>query len=157
MNEEIKEILDYLRDENEYYNEEEQVIVNYGELIVEKEDIDKLLNYITNLQEENEHKDKLIDIANAGISNLQEEKQKLEKNYNRIYNENCKLRKRHNITDISLLDENQKLNKIIDELEKWLKERIDRYEYSTGNMNIAAAGTLEATLNKLTQLKNEVE
>lgn len=54
MNKEIKEILDYLKDENEYYNEEEQVTLNYGELVVEKEDIDKLLNYITNLQEENQ-------------------------------------------------------------------------------------------------------
>ena len=59
------------------------------------------------------------------------------------------------ITDLQ--EENQKLNKIIDELEKWLKERINRYEYSTGNMNIAAAGTLKATLNKLTELKKEVE
>ena len=30
-------------------------------------------DYITNLQKENNHKDKLIDIANAGISNLQQE------------------------------------------------------------------------------------
>ena len=41
----------------------------------------KLLDYITNLQQ----------------------------NYDRIYNENCKLREEHNITDISLLDENYKL------------------------------------------------
>jgi cell division septum initiation protein DivIVA len=53
----------------------------------------------------------------------------------------------------NLQEENQKLNKIIDELEKWLKERINRYEYSTGNMSMAAAGTLKATLNKLTELK----
>ena len=33
----------------------------------------------------------------------------LEENYDRIYNENCKLREEHNITDISLLDENQEL------------------------------------------------
>ena len=47
----------------------------------------------------------------------------------------------------------QQLVKVIDELEKWLKERINRYEYSAGNMNMAAAGTLEAILNKLTELK----
>ena len=54
---------------------------------------------------------------------------------------------------MKLKQENQKLVKVIEELEKWLKERINRYEYSTGNMNMAAAGTLKATLNKLTELK----
>ena len=53
MKEEIKEILNYLKDENEYYNETEQVTIDYGEIILEKEDVDKLLDYITNLQEEN--------------------------------------------------------------------------------------------------------
>lgn len=72
MNEEIKEILDYLKDENEYYDEEEQVIVNDGELIVEKEDIDKLLNYITNLQEENEKLKETIKEAKEKSIKLQE-------------------------------------------------------------------------------------
>lgn len=52
------------------------------------------------------------------ITKLQEEKQKLEKNYDRIYNENCKLREQHNITDISLLDENQKLKKLCNKYEE---------------------------------------
>ena len=42
---------------------------------------------------------------------LRNENQQLKENYDRIYNENCKLREEHNITDISLLDENQQLKK----------------------------------------------
>lgn len=41
----------------------------------------------------------------------------LEENYDRIYNENCKLREEHNITDISLLDENYKLKDKISKIE----------------------------------------
>ena len=47
---------------------------------------------------------------------------RLNKEYERIYNENCKLREEHNITDIKLLDENNRLKNIIDELEKWIEE-----------------------------------
>lgn len=39
---------------------------------------------------------------------------RLKAEYERIYNENCKLREQHNINDISLLDENNRLNNIID-------------------------------------------
>ena len=39
---------------------------------------------------------------------------RLNKEYERIYNENCKLRENHNINDITLLDENERLNNIID-------------------------------------------
>ena len=41
----------------------------------------------------------------------------LEENYDKIYNENCKLREEHNITDISLLDENYKLKDKISKIE----------------------------------------
>jgi len=37
----------------------------------------------------------------------------LVENYEKIYNENCKLREEHNISDISLLDENEKLKSSI--------------------------------------------
>lgn len=40
---------------------------------------------------------------------LKQENKQLKENYERIYNENCKLREEHNITDINLLDENYKL------------------------------------------------
>ena len=51
-NKEIEELLNYLKDENEYYTEEE-VLVNCGELILEKEDVDLLLSYIEQLEKRN--------------------------------------------------------------------------------------------------------
>ena len=48
------------------------------------------------------------------IVQLQHENKQLEENYDRIYNENCILREKHNINDIGLLDENYKLQKVID-------------------------------------------
>lgn len=50
---------------------------------------------------------------------------RLKAEYERIYNENCKLREQHNINDISLLDENNRLNNIINKLEKDLNEAYD--------------------------------
>ena len=48
------------------------------------------------------------------IIQLQQKNKQLEENYDRIYNENCILREKHNINDIGLLDENYKLQKVID-------------------------------------------
>ena len=48
---------------------------------------------------------------------LQQENKRIKENYDRIYNENCKLREEHNITDISLLDENYKLKDKISKIE----------------------------------------
>ena len=47
------------------------------------------------------------------IMKLQQENKELKENYDRIYNENCILREKHNINDIGLLDENYKLQKVI--------------------------------------------
>lgn len=69
MKDEIKEILEYLKDEDEYYKKAEEVIVGYGDLIVEKEDIDKLLDYITNLQEENQRLKDYLKIMEKGKDN----------------------------------------------------------------------------------------
>ena len=52
----------------------------------------------------------------------EEEHRKLQENYDRIYAENCKLREEHNINDISLLDENYRLKKVIDEAIEYIKE-----------------------------------
>ena len=125
MNEEIKEKIDDLKRLNDYYKKKEHNYAFPDYYSLNYEDLDILLNYITNLQEE-------LKSANESINWWTNRFKAVEK-------------------------ENQKLNKIIDELEKWLKEKINRYEYSTGNMNMAAAGTLKATLNKLTELKKEVE
>ena len=55
-----------------------------------------------------------LDSADNYIKNLYLENQKLKENYERIYNEECILREKHNINDIDLLDENYKLKQIID-------------------------------------------
>ena len=63
--------------------------------------------------------------------------------------ENCKLREEHNITDIKLLDENNRLNNIISELEKWLIEHIDEYR----EMEQDAMFEFRLVLDKLKALK----
>lgn len=55
-----------------------------------------------------------LDSADNYIKNLYLEHQKLKENYDRIYNENCILREKHNINDIGLLDENYRLKQAID-------------------------------------------
>lgn len=52
---------------------------------------------------------------------LKQENKQLKENYERIYNENCKLREEHNITDISLLDENYKIKDNWNKLKEWVK------------------------------------
>lgn len=61
--------------------------------------------------------------------------EQLNKEYERIYNENCKLRENHNINDITLLDENERLNNIIKELSKdvdmWNKKYNEQFNIIT--------------------------
>ena len=85
------------------------------------------------------------------IDDIISEYDRLNKEYERIYNENCKLREEHNITDIKLLDENNRLKNIIDELEKWLEERT----YGMNEIHTYKIGALEdeVILNKLKSLK----
>ncbi len=56
---------------------------------------------------------------------LLEEIDRLNKKYEKIYNENCKLRENHNINDITLLDENERLNRIIDNIFKFMQNKYD--------------------------------
>ena len=62
------------------------------------------------------------------IERLEQENKKLSENYDRIYNENCKLREEHNITDISLLDENYNLKDNWNKLKEYCKENTLCYE-----------------------------
>jgi len=79
---------------------------------------------------------------------------RLNKEYERIYNENCKLREEHNITDIKLLDENNRLKNIIDELEKWCNECIDNHIIARENGVTTISDTFfEIVLDKLKALK----
>lgn len=87
-------------------------------------ELENLLNDLLNKLEE---KDKEIERLNKKLKEY-------EKDYDRIYTENCKLRQQHNITDISLLDENYRLNNIIDELKKWLEKlKIDNQSNINNN------------------------
>ena len=70
-------------------------------------------------------KDMQIDIYEQLIEQLQQENKILKENYERIYNENCILREKHNINDIDLLDENTKLKEVVDKLENQQKEFIE--------------------------------
>lgn len=54
---------------------------------------------------------------------LLKENQILKEKYERIYNENCILREKHNINDIGLLDENYKLKQIIDKAIEYLEQK----------------------------------
>lgn len=79
---------------------------------------------------------------------------RLNKEYERIYNENCKLREEHNITDIKLLDENNRLKNIIDELEKWCNECIDNHIIARENGVTTISDTFfEMVLDKIKALK----
>lgn len=209
MDEDIKEILEEIKEKNEAYEEcsENGIIEN------EYYKSHLLLNYITNLQIENKDNLKCIKSLKEQLESVINENQKLletwhknnDKNINliseneylketneehrkingQLQEENNMLKKelknkpdcewtletkdgqimtiiqseridmqeKLNKSNQKLFKENQKLVKVIEEMEKWLKERVNIYEYSTGNMNMAAAGTLEATLNKLIELK----
>lgn len=100
---------------------------------------------------------------------------RLNKEYERIYNENCKLRENHNINDITLLDENERLNNIIEELskdvdmwnkkyneqfdiinklEKWCNDCIDYHIIARENGDTTISDTFfEIVLDKLKELK----
>lgn len=79
------------------------------------------------------------------IDKIQQENKQLKANYERLYNENCKLRERHNINDISLLDENYRLetnlNKLKENANKALK-KIDNM-FNEGNDNTIIDDLLE--------------
>lgn len=63
--------------------------------------------------------------SQAYVDEKNKEIDRLNKEYERIYNENCKLRENHNINDITLLDENERLNRIIDNIFKFMQKKYD--------------------------------
>ncbi len=149
MNEEIKELLDILNKVKDYDEKECYTCCSENDFLLANNEIKLLLNYITNLQEENQKLKEQLNCKEYFSSTMPEDTEFViltKNNYDRQQKDLA-------LENIELKQENQKLVKVIDELEKWLKEKINRYEYSAGNMNMAAAGTLEAILNKLTELK----
>lgn len=92
--------------------------------------MNKHLTYEEWFNEYKDYKDAYKNYAKLQSENddLKYENQQLKENYDRIYNENCKLREEHNITDISLLDENQQLKKQKDDVVELIKARIKENE-----------------------------
>ena len=89
----------------------------------------------------------------------EEEHRKLQENYDRIYAENCKLREEHNINDISLLDENYRLKKVIDEAIEYIRiyrsyQKIDNKDYLKGRDEIGCLGIYQ--VDELLDILNEV-
>ncbi len=68
MNDEIKEILDYLQDKDNYI---EELGVAYKRIHINNGDLNLLLDYITNLQQENERLKSRIEKAVEYIQNHQ--------------------------------------------------------------------------------------
>lgn len=94
----------------EYVVQRRNEIENKEDYLSEQEKINRYLN----LQQKVEQQEKEID--------------RLNKEYERIYNENCKLRENHNINDITLLDENERLNNIIKNKDRKIKLAIKIFE-----------------------------
>ena len=88
MKDEIKEILEYLKCEEEYYDGIEEVVLSSDEKVIERDDIELLLDYITNLQTiEREYSAILSENAELEnkITNLQEENERLKEENKHIF------------------------------------------------------------------------
>ena len=105
---------------------------------------------IEQLQQENKKLNSTIQTYDILLKANFEENKRIKENYDRIYNENCKLREEHNINDISLLDENQKLKDNWNELKRWLYE--EHYLYVP---EIARNSTYQKVLEKMYEIEKE--
>lgn len=81
---------------------------------------DEILEFMTNGEGRGFMGRSMYDAILDCITNLQQ-------NYERIYNENCKLREEHNITDISLLDELEDYKSRCEKASKLLKNKKEEY------------------------------
>ena len=108
----------YVGDKNAFNEivEDNQKLKN--EVVYSKVEIDRLNNKVLELENINEKIGLALDSAENKVDRLNKE-------YERIYNENCKLRENHNINDITLLDENERLNRIIDNIFKFMQNKYD--------------------------------
>lgn len=93
------------------------------------------------------------------IENLQQENKQLKENYERIYNENCKLREEHNITDINLLDENYKLkdnwNIIKQEILKIRQSTFSKYNSNEWENCLSFNDDIKPILDKMQEIEQE--
>ena len=79
---------------------------------------------------------------------------KLQENYDRIYNENCKLREEHNINDISLLDDNYQLMLRIDKAIGYIQETTKRND-ELGCTKLLSVNQVEKLLDILNGGQND--
>ena len=90
--------------------------MNYTEMLFNRDE--RLVNLLNQADSKN------LELIEE-INKKEDEIDRLNKEYERIYNENCKLRENHNINDITLLDENERLNNIIDNIFKFMQNKYD--------------------------------
>lgn len=132
MKDEMKEILD----------KPKILRLSYGNYIA-LDDYAKLKDYIANLKEELQYQKEAELEYNEKHIKLMQKYAEVQENYERIYNENCILREKHNITDISLLDENYNLqqeNERLKEENKRIFSKVNDDELLISNaMNYAEA------------------
>lgn len=102
-----------------------------GKLRQEIDILESQLDFITyqnivieNLQKENNHKDKLIDIANAGITNLQQENEELKKNQ-RYYKNGV----------FSLEYDKETLSDMVDDYKSRVEKAVNNCEKSIESIN----------------------
>lgn len=86
----------------------------------EKDFFKTCFNTVAGLEVRNQSQAIAKEVVLSEIENLQQENKQLKANYERLYNENCKLREEHNINDISLLDENYRLKDNWNKLKEYL-------------------------------------
>lgn len=138
MNEEIKAILDRIK---------KHYVLDEGQDII-------LLNYITNLQEENQKLKEQLNCKEYFSSTMPENTEFViltKNNYDRQQKDLA-------LENIELKEENQKLNKIIDELENYLKVGIAmNFNMNNNKFSDQTIDNYNDILNKLTELKKEVE
>lgn len=165
MNEEIKEILKVDKQlldkiENilatELNPNEYDMFYNYfneirkPNILIDIKDVSSVKNFITNLQEENQKLKEQLNCKEYFSSTMPENTEFViltKNNYDRQQKDLA-------LENIQLKQENQKLNKIIDELERWLKE--DEEKAAT-TWEMGRCFNMFDILNKLTELKKEVE
>lgn len=80
-----------------------------------------LTNFILECEKDNEQLRNDINYYKNFNKRLQKESKILKENYERIYNENCILREKHNINNIDLLDENTKLKEVVNKINLIIK------------------------------------
>ena len=112
---------------------------------------------IEQLQQENKKLNGTIQTYDILLKANVEENKRIKENYDRIYNENCKLREEHNINDISLLDENYRLKKGIDKAIEYIEWNKDKAKFDNNTKEYDNYTFLnEENINDLLDILNEV-